>query len=388
MSLGAPEGAPGARLAASEPTLPSIVRNVPVIRGAAMALVILNHSVLYSLGVVGVLDSRPPDWPGWRWAIELVVFSLTEQSIPAFFFASGFFMYRFTRSWPAAKASAKAIARSYLLWAVPGYVLLAVLHRHVDLRATVLSFLTQGPYFGTYWFLLCLFQMSLLAPLLVRWVGRSPGTVLAATVGLQLAASAILYVGTLRGTYDVAQVRIVVFRMPFVLLGMLVSAHSDQVVRFLVARRRQVAFLAAAAQLLPVLEGVAWGHVRGDGSPTLWLYGVDKISLVLAAAAALAWSLTLRSDPTPVRGRLTSVGMHSMAILLASDLCFMATARVIWHAGAWLGMPAPAPGVAPTYMRAVWMCLPLYAAGMLGPLVIADAVERALGKQSRKLLFG
>jgi hypothetical protein len=169
---------------------------------------------------------------------------------------------------------------------------------------------------------------------------------------------------------------------------MLVSARSDEVVRYLAARRRMVAGLAILAQLLPIAESVLWGRWRGDGSPSSWLYGLDKLTLVVAAAATLSWALTIRSEPSPARSRLSSLGMSSLAVLLASDLFFFATSRVLWHAGEWMGLPPPLAGAAPVYMRSLWVALPLFAVGLGGPILAARIVERLLGKPARRLVFG
>jgi surface polysaccharide O-acyltransferase-like enzyme len=369
-----------------EEPLPSLVRNVPVIRGAAIALVILNHSVSFSLGIAGILTARPPGWPAWRSAFELLVLGLSQQCIPAFFFASGFFMYRFSRTWPAARASARSIATRYLLWSIPGYVVIAIATRSFDARAVAISLLDRGPYYGTYWFLVVLFQLSLAAPLLARWVDRSPRTALLSCLALQLTVSAVFYVRAFGGW--VTEPHFVLWRVPFLLAGMLVSARSEDVVRWLVERRRKVAAVALLCQVLPLAESVAWGLWRGDGSVTSFLFGLDKLTITIAAIAAVAWSLTLRSEPSPVRARLSTLGMSSLAILLASDLFFAATVRVVWHAGHWAGLPASPPGVAPPYMTSFWLAPLLFVAGLLGPLVAAGAVERLFGKPARRLLFG
>lgn len=365
---------------------PSLVRNVPVIRGAAIALVILHHSVEFSLGIAGILALRPADWPLWQSMAELAVRALAPQCIAAFFFASGFFMYRFSKTWSAAWASARTIAFRYLLWSIPGYAVIAVVRGKLDLTAAALSLLDEGPYYGTYWFLVVLLQLSVAAPLLVRFVNWSLRGATVSCIAIQLAASAFFYSRALQG--EVSESRFVLWRAPFLLAGMLVSARSDEVVRYLAARRRMVAGLAILAQLLPIAESVLWGRWRGDGSPSSWLYGLDKLTLVVAAAATLSWALTIRSEPSPARSRLSSLGMSSLAVLLASDLFFFATSRVLWHAGEWMGLPPPLAGAAPVYMRSLWVALPLFAVGLGGPILAARIVERLLGKPARRLVFG
>lgn len=353
---------------------PSIWRNIPAIRGAAIAGMVVTHSIEFSLGVAGILDDRPAGWPRWQTAIEVVGRALGPQCIPVFLFASGFFMYRFSRTWSAAWGSARSIAVRYVMWSLPGYLFLLLVERETGLAEVILSFLTKGPYYGTYWFLVLLFQLSLAAPLLARWVDASPRSAVAFAVGLQLIASAHYYWSIAHGVEPAW--RFVLWRLPSFMAGMIVSARSDDVAGWLHARRGTVAILLVLSQLALVAESV------------LLSYAQDKVSLVLASALLLAWSLPRPARSGRVRAWLATLGMNSMAVFLASDLLFAATVRLVWHAGAWLGLPAPPPGVAPAYMRTVLVAVPFLLAGLAGPLLLASAVERLLGKPARRLVFG
>lgn len=361
-------------------------RNIPVIRGAAIAAMILTHSIEFSLGTAGVLALRPAGWPPWQTAVELVGRALGPQCIPVFLFASGFFMYRFSRTWAAAWGSARTIVTRYALWAVPGYAVLILVQRKMGIGEALLSFVQKGPYYGTYWFLVLLFQLCLVAPLLARWVDRSWRAALVFSLALQAAASVHHYWSLWHGQEPAW--RFALWRLPFFFAGMIVSARSEPVVAWLAAHHRRLGWLALLSQGVLLVECVLLGHWFGDGSVGSWVYAQDKVAIVLSSAALLAWSLALPAGAGRVRGWLNALGMNSMAVLLASDLFFNVTGRVLWHLGAWLGLPAPSPGVAPDYMRTVAIAVPYLVAGLLGPLAVAAAVERLWGKPARRLVFG
>lgn len=365
---------------------PSVWRNIPVIRGAAIAAMLVTHSIEFSLGSAGVLEARPAGWPLWQTLVELVGRSLGPQCIPVFVFASGFFMYRFSRTWKAAWGSARTIISRYAMWSLPGYALLVLVQKEMGPREAVLSFLERGPYYGTYWFLVLLFQLCLAAPLLARWVDAAPRSVVVACVGLQAVASAHLY---WRLSLDLEPAwRFALWRLPFFLAGMVVSSRSDVVLDWLAQRRGRLVALALLSQVAAVAESVLLGRWFGDGSPGSWTYAQDKVTLVLSSLALLAWSFALPAGNGRARRWLGSLGMNSMAVLLASDLCFWVVIRVLWHGGAWLGLPAPSPGVAPAYMQTILVAVPYLAAGLVGPLALAHGVERFLGKPIRRLVFG
>jgi surface polysaccharide O-acyltransferase-like enzyme len=354
---------------------PSVWRNIPAIRGAAIAGMIVTHSIEFSLGIAGVLDARPADWPPWQSFVELVGRALGPQCVPVFLFASGFFMYRFSKTWSAAWGSARGIAIRYVLWALPGYAFLLLVQKEMGPADAVLSFLQKGPYYGTYWFLVLLFQLCLAAPLLARWVDASLRSAVAFGIALQVVASAHHYWSVGQGVEPAW--RFVLWRLPFFLAGMIVSSRSERVAGWLAGRRRQLTVLLVLSQLALVAECVL---VRS--------YAQDKVTLVLASLLVLAWALTLPAEGGRVRSWLGTLGMNSMAVLLASDLFFGAMGRLLWHAGHWLGLPAPPPGEAPAYMRTVVMAVPFLLAGLVGPLLVAHAVERLFGKPARRLVFG
>jgi surface polysaccharide O-acyltransferase-like enzyme len=372
--------------AAAVSTLPSVVRNVPVIRGAAIAAVILDHSVEFTLAVSGVLAAPPPDWPRSEMLAALAVRSLAPQCVAAFFFAAGFFAFRFTSGWPAARTGARSIALRYALWAIPGYAYVAWVQRGVDWKGMAVSFLTAGPYYGTYWFLVVLFQLTLLAPLLARLVRRSTAWAIALCVVAQAITTALSYWEVAHG--DVANSRVVLARIPFFLAGMLVSAHADTVVRAVLPHRTWIGWFALAAQGLMVAEAVLVGRWLGDGAPRTWDLGMDRLSMVIGDVAVIAWAITLPAREGRVRALLTRLGVGSLAIFLAGDLFYTVGHRLLWHLGVWAGLPKPPPGAVPVFLHSVWLAPIFVALCLIGPLAAAAAVERLLGKPARRFIFG
>jgi surface polysaccharide O-acyltransferase-like enzyme len=377
-------------MASDRPTqtfAPSVWRSIPFIRGVAIAAVILCHATERSLGIIGLLDGKPVEQPVWEVIVELMVRGTAAVAVPAFFFVSGFMVFRFSKTRKAAWAAARSIAVRYCLWAIPGYVVLAIVHKKLDIGAVLLDFVTDGPYGGTYWFLVVLFQLCVVAPLLVRWVEKSFVSATLSCVGLQLLVSAHFYVVIVQSGLAVPS-RNALARLPFYLGGMIVSSRSDEIVQFLSARRRWLEAIAIGSQLLVLAECVLWGLWAGDGSPRSWIYGDDKLAVSISTVALLAWWVARPSRKTRVSAWLEAMGTQSMAILLMSDLFFAATVPTLWHAGELFGMPRLPPGVVPGYMRSLWIAVPFLVAGLAGPLLSAKAIERFFGRGARKFLFG
>jgi hypothetical protein len=372
-----------AQESATRAAAPSVWRNLPLIRGAAIAAMIVDHSLEFSLAWAGILEVHPAGWPAWQSAIELLGRSLGPQCIPVFLFVSGFYMYRFSRTWSAAWGSARTIGTRYVMWAVPGYVFALFVQRSMAPAEAAVSFVRGGPYYGTYWFLVLLFQLCLLAPLLARWVDASWRSALAFCVALQLVVSAQYYWNTIHGgtlTFTYVQ-----WRLPFFFAGMILSSRSELVLGWLAARRRGLLPWVVLSQVAVVVESLALGLAFRGGNGA---FAYDKLTFVVGANLLLAWFLTMPAGAGTVRTWLGTLGMNSMAVLLASDLFFAAMGRFLWHAGTWLGLPPPVENVPPEYMRTILVAIPFLVVGLPGPLLAASALERFLGKPARRLVFG
>jgi len=76
-----------------------------------------------------------------------------------------------------------------------------------------------------------------------------------------------------------------------------------------------------------------------------------------------------------------------MAVLLASDLFFMATGRFLWHVGTWLGLPPRCLGGARVHADHRHLH-PVPGGRPGGALAVAQGVERLFGKPARRLVFG
>lgn len=364
-------------------------KNIGVLRGWAICLVVLHHATHWTFSVRrGSLDTRPLS--ALEGLLEVAGRGLPPVSVPAFLFATGYFVARFSSSWPAAWSGAKKMAFRYLIWAIPGFAFMALRVHHFDLREAVIAFLLGGPFIA-YWFLPLMIELLLLAPFLVRQCERRAGAMLGVAIALQLLLVASYYVEILTGwTSPFLSSHVVYMRLPFFLYGVLFSRRADEILAWLEPRRPLLGWAAVLLAVAACGEAVTLGFVAGDGTPASWgqvTFSYEGISLHLLEFVVVAWFLSAPSEPTRLRAWANEVGMKSMSILLLSDAVLILWMTGLWQAGRFVGFPTR-PGVPPAYMLTAWWLLPAAAAGVLVPIWVQRTTERLFGKRLGSVLFG
>jgi hypothetical protein len=254
----------------------------------------------------------------------------------------------------------------------------------------LVSFLKGGPFIA-YWFLPLIIELLLLAPLLVRACDRWPRALLGLGIALQAALIAAYYVETTTGwTSPFLSSHVVYMRLPFFLYGVLFSRRAEGILALLEPRRRALGWVALVLAASTCAEAVALGFIAGDGSPASWgrvTFTSESLSLHLLELAFVAWAISAPSVATRLRARANDVGLRSMSILLLSDPVLILFVTGLWQAGRFAGV-ALAPGVPPGYMLNAWWLPMATAAGVLVPIWVQHATERALGKRVGSFLFG
>jgi len=365
---------------------PVVWKNIARLRGVAIALVVLNHATMETTGLIrGHLKGAGTFRQSDIW-IEVILRTFTPVCLPMFLFAIGYFTFRFQKNWRSALASARATTIRYLLWAIPSYGILALLHRAVHPDEVLWGLFLGGP-FPTYWFLVLLIQFSLVAPLLSRLVITWPVIALATAVLAQCMASAMCYMGA-DGIPVLNNSHSLLHNLPFLLLGMLASSRGDTVVAMLAPRRRWL-FLGAGAFFVVTCAETLWlGPRQDDGTITSYVYDVDKVSFVSFALCTLGAFFTATPEQSWIRNKLDWLGVRSLALLLLVDPCIDAMLRLLWHADGLAHLSLTHSATPPVWMQGTWAVLPLFLVGLLAPLAAVEVTERRLGKRTKKFIFG
>ena len=109
---------------------------------------------------------------------------------------------------------------------------------------------------------------------------------------------------------------------------------------------------------------------------------------VLFFVVLLGLIITARSKQTAWRTRIDALGLRSLVVLLLVDPFMLAMLAALWHSGRMLGGAHGVVSEAPRWVRGTWSAVPLFLAGLVGPLAVRWIVERGFGARARRFLFG
>jgi len=379
-----PARAPAARGAA-----PAIAwKNIGVLRGIAMFLVVFQHSTHWVFSIRRItLETQPMS--ALEGLLEVTGRALSPVAMPAFLFVTGYFVARFSASRPAAWTAARRMAVRYAFWTIPGFAFFALRDHRFDVQEALYAFVTGGP-FISYWFFPLIVVLLLAAPALVRACDRWPRAML----GLGLAIQATLVIAFYVEMHTGWSSRFLFnhapyMRLPFFLYGVLFSRRADAILGALSRHRRALAVTVAVLAAATVGEAVAIGSTARDGSPAAWgevAFNFDGFFLHLLQGAFVAWLISVPSRETRFRAAAQEVGLHSMAILLLSDAVLIVCMTGLWQAGYLFGPLQPK--IPPAYMLSPWWLPLIAAAGVVVPVLVQRGAERVVGKRVGNLLFG
>ena len=367
-------------------------KNIGVLRGAAICLVVIHHATHWAFSTRRIVLATSP-MATWEGLLEVCGRALPPVSVPAFLFASGYFVSRFSSGWPAAKAGAFKVATRYIGWWVMGVLFFAIVRRDFDIHQLLPRFLFGGPFIA-YWFFPLMIQLLLAAPLLVAACRRWPRAMIVGGACVEVLAIAAYYVMALNGRppgYAWSQWNhVAVVKLPFFLYGILFSQHTDAVVGWLVRHRAALGIASLALCAATCAEAIGLGILTGDGGPASWGESVmlsESASMHLLALTSIGWVVTAPATHRKLREWLNGIGLKSLGILLLHDPVLVIGVMALWQARRIFGIDIP-PGIPPAYMTVPWWLPLAAAAGIAVPIVVMQWTERHLGKRSAALLFG
>jgi hypothetical protein len=350
-------------------------KNVGLIRGLAMALVVANHAVLRVRGFR--LDDAPGGWGGLEAAFVVLAVTVPPAANAGFMIASGYFLGRFGTAWRTALVAARGLAVRWASWSVLGFAFLLLTLRTYTVEQAWSSLTTTFGPFQAYWFLFVLIPVMLLAPALARWAQQRPRGVAATVLALEAVRAAGFYTGVNRVMH------VVPLEMSWFLVGFLLAGHTDAALAWVARRGRVLAGVTGLLLLVALAETALWWRL--DGGPSGNVVSGDRLAMRLFALSAALWAM-LR--PTP-EGRWTrhldGIGKRSLAVLLLFDLFQHLTLMAAWHAPALLGGGRAGP---PAWLGSLWFTGVYLAAGLLGPLAARWLVERLAGRRWSQAVFG
>lgn len=353
-------------------------KNVGVLRGLAICMVVLNHSVrnLSSLYLHGAGSYDPLRDPiNTLWIVGLRV--LTPFCVPAFVFASAFLSHRFVRTTKQAKQSAWSVARYYLIWSLPMFAIIAIYRGSFDPRAFVFDFVNGGPP-TAYWFLVLMVQLLLVFILLRSLVQRFARWLFAGMVALQIMVWVAHYAGWI-AYVPIEWMFLVrpILVLPVFILGMLASEYSARVVAFFEPRRRLLVYGAVFTGLLSFAESW-WLASRGHWALDQVNHACaeERMPATIFALFVIAAVLARKSGNNPRARWFNQVGMASFGIFLMVDIFHKVLLAVAWRASNHLE----------SAHLFVFVLVPVFfVVGIWGPMNVMKLGARLLGPRVKYL---
>jgi len=361
-------------------------KNIGVMRGLGIALVALNHAAVAAFSVMRLMPEGS-HLSGLEETVELVAKSLTPACLPIFLFSSGYFTFRFSANWKAASSTAVRILLRYLLWAIPSFALFfAIGDGVIHWKDTLFSFLSGGPW-PSYWFLVLLIQLSLVAPWVANGVKSYPNAAIWLCIVFESVASIEGYLAS-AGHSILPSAHLIIVHLPAFAFGMIFSARSVSLLPWLVKHRRAFGVVALLSAAASCAESVWLGHIFGDGTSATYVYNAERVTTLVFALSAIFWLVTLPAQKSRVRETLDWIGLRSVAVLLMMDMCIRVAISGLWHLERIAFGSARPAAVPPPWMQNVGLLLVVFAAALLVPVLAFHVIETRLGKRARSFLFG
>lgn len=369
-------------------------KNIMTLRGVAMCMVALAHASNISYGPFLcqneiVIKNQP--------LLTLIsmffVKSFVNFGIPAFLFASGFLTFRMYSGVKGQLTIVADLLKKYLIWAIPLYLIYAILNRELDI-SKILDGLIKGGPMPAYWFFIVIIVLMALSPIFIHCVKNFRKTAITCTILLQATVfvwhygyGPIEYIGIIENIV----IRPLLFAPPFV-LGMLISANSTYWGIKLDQNRRRIMFIVVLSVCLCIIESVVTAYVddwklrRFEG----W-FVTERVSLMAFFLFATLFLVSGDQKGIPYKKQFDKIGMSSMGIFLMTDISNRILSSIIWHLSM-VVTPAGLPG--PTHVDAIpeWLItygawlLPIYFLnGLFLPIMAMEYSRRFFGKRVNML---
>lgn len=345
-------------------------RHFPALRGLAILLVVINHSVTLGLGAAreaGLVTAQ----------IEKVILIAFKElgivAVPIFLFlAACFFVYgaqekTIRQGYGLVFQGLPHILVPYLVWSLVYCAVALWLFGDPISPAIALKNLIVG---YPYNFVPLLVLFDLLAPLLVWAVRRSPGLVLAAFFAFQLILINLLQPGWLGFRFPnwMGVLAVPVFKLPlavwgvFYPLGLAYSLHTTNWTPVLKKWRNILAFLSLGLFLLAWLTQVSVIQV--------------PLAEILAPIPAMLILASLNRKEIPFPRQLESLGKRSYGLYLTNLLVISILVALVKTSVPWL-----------LHIQSA-LVLGLITITLVLPILIMQWVERVPGRATYRLVFG
>ena len=356
-----------------------------------MCLVVLSHCAHLAKGMLGPSTPETFFEPfGLQRASMFALLALALSCLLLFIFMSGFMAYRLSASAKSSLQIAKQLLQKYLLWAIGGYAVLALVQRSIDWQAVGWGVVAGGP-LAAYWYLTLAIVLYAMVPVLGPLVKKTPRMALALAVAIQVACFAEFYAGYEAPPRSLTYLLLrVVHFLPAFLFGMLASHYAETLSAVLHRHRRALRGALVVAGVLCLAEAYALGQASGfDHTEAGRWTAAERGSTVLFSLALLAVFMVWKFGSGSFSRWLGKVGLSSLGIMLMMDIFTKFTLAAVWHipsivlTGSWSGLNGELPfavrAAAPAFV------LVFFAAGVLGPLFVMKHARRFLGERVRYL---
>jgi peptidoglycan/LPS O-acetylase OafA/YrhL len=346
-------------------------RQFGALRGLAILLVVLNHSITLGLAALRQWGYTPA--PLLERYVLVGLKQLGLVAVPTFLFLSGTFAAYAVqgKAWrPAYRtifASLKHVVWPYLIWSVVYYALMAVVAGE---RTTALGYAKHLLVGYPFNFVPLLVVFYLAAPLLVRPAQRFPALTLLAVLGYQLFLVNVLKPGALgfalpawAGILAPPGIRLTLALWAlFFPLGMVYSLHARQVLPWLQRVWPVLAVAAVGLFALAFLEE--------------WSVLSAPLAAVLCPVAVVLLFPLLRRDAIPLAGRLEQLGKRAYGLYLTNLIVLNLALALVHAALPWL------------FGQLLVLAGLLFVATLILPQLLIALAERLPNPRAHRYVFG
>jgi len=365
-------------------------KHVPLLRGLAILAVVCNHATGWGYTAMfwwthryRQVSSLPNyDQLGSLPYYGLVVIQqLALFSVPAFLFISGYFVAYAARgdspalSWKIVRSQITHLLWPYLVWSLVIFIGDGVQGKRYSLVQYVGQLVTGGAV-PAYFFVPLLCQFYLLSPLIARW-GKTRGSLLiAVSVFIQLAATALAYLPLLGVALPLVVYTsgwLFIWQALYFPLGVVCGFHYSRLKPWLARVKWGLLAATVVFGVLSILESEALYRAGfNDG----WVRGGFRFSAALYAVAFVLSFLAFDEISIPFARAISHLGTRSYGIYLLHPKILELVARAIYHVAPWV-----------LAHQVVYQPL-LVVSGVGIPLLFMNCAMKSRAKKFAHYLFG